>query len=205
MLPHGVTRPHWFNSLCSLAACVCVVSIQRLLAAVEELSVCPRRSKSLQCTLAIKEKKNQLLRLYLLITLYVFSIGVSSNFDPGIVKSLHPLWSETKLFIHSLTSMVPLLKFGNGWVISYHTLNGCHYLSMLGLKLIHASKRDLRCCDYALKTGRIVCWYFQVVALFWFLYVNVIKPGVHFSCVRNNSFWICRSQKTSQFHITRSK
>ena len=36
-----------------------------------------------------------------------------------------------------------LLKFGNGWVISWNTLMACDYLSSLGLKLIHASKRGL--------------------------------------------------------------
>ena len=46
---------------------------------------------------------------------------------------------EIKLLIHSQTSTVQLLKFGNGKVISFDTLLACDYLSMLGLKLIYAS------------------------------------------------------------------
>ena len=37
---------------------------------------------------------------------------------PGI----HGLACKTKLCIHSQTSTVPMLKFGNGQIISYHTL-----------------------------------------------------------------------------------
>ena len=39
------------------------------------------------------------------------------------------------------------LKFGNGELISSHTLLACSYLSLVGLKFIHVSKRqpwDLR-------------------------------------------------------------
>ena len=46
-----------------------------------------------------------------------------------------------KLRIHSQTSTVAPFKYWNGQVISPHTYNGCNYLSMLGLKLIHVSKR----------------------------------------------------------------
>ena len=45
-----------------------------------------------------------------------------------------------KLLIHSQTSMVKPLKFGNWLVISSDVYKGCNYLSMPGLKLIHASK-----------------------------------------------------------------
>ena len=44
-----------------------------------------------------------------------------------------------KLLIHSPTSMVQPLKFGNGWIISTHIFWTCHYLSMLGLKWNHVS------------------------------------------------------------------
>ena len=37
--------------------------------------------------------------------------------------------------------MVVPLEFGNGYVISPHTYNGCFYVSMLGLKFIHISKK----------------------------------------------------------------
>ena len=47
-----------------------------------------------------------------------------------------------KLCIHSQTSTVPPLTFGDGQAISSHTLWACGYLSMLGLKLIHFSERD---------------------------------------------------------------
>ena len=40
--------------------------------------------------------------------------------------------------------MVALLKFGNGSIIYFTLYNGCNYLSMLGLKLNHFSKRHPR-------------------------------------------------------------
>ena len=50
-----------------------------------------------------------------------------------------------KLLVHSQTSVVQPFKFGNGQVISSHTsYNRCHYLSTLGLKLNHFSKRGPR-------------------------------------------------------------
>ena len=49
---------------------------------------------------------------------------------------------KMKLLIHTKTSMVHLLKFENGPVISFHTFfNGYNYLAVLGLKLTCASKR----------------------------------------------------------------
>ena len=49
-----------------------------------------------------------------------------------------------KLLIHSQTSMAVPLQFGDYLVISSHILLICDYLSMLGLKLIHFSKRGHR-------------------------------------------------------------
>ena len=46
-----------------------------------------------------------------------------------------------ELLIHSRTSLVPLLKFGSGQVISPHH-NGCNNLSLLGLNSNHVSKMD---------------------------------------------------------------
>ena len=46
-----------------------------------------------------------------------------------------------KLLIHSLVSTVAPLKFRNVWIIHFTLYNGCDYLSMLVLKLIHVSKR----------------------------------------------------------------
>ena len=40
-----------------------------------------------------------------------------------------------KLFIHSQTSTVAPLKFGNGYVISFHTLQGMWLLIRDGIKL----------------------------------------------------------------------
>ena len=48
---------------------------------------------------------------------------------------------EMKLLIHSQTSTVQPLKFGNGQVISSHTLLGMWLLIHAGLKLIHVSNR----------------------------------------------------------------
>ena len=47
-----------------------------------------------------------------------------------------------KLLIHFQTSMVAPLKFRNGFHPTFY--NGCNYLSMLGLKLNHVSKRGLK-------------------------------------------------------------
>ena len=46
-----------------------------------------------------------------------------------------------KLIIHSQTSAVQPLKFGNGYVIHSIFYKACDYLSMLGFKLNHVSKR----------------------------------------------------------------
>ena len=46
-----------------------------------------------------------------------------------------------KLLVHSQTSTVRPLKFGNGWVISSHTLWGCDCLAMMRLKLILTNKK----------------------------------------------------------------
>ena len=53
-----------------------------------------------------------------------------------MMKSLIPFLS----LIYSHTSMVQLLKFGNGKVISGHTLFWMYYSSMLEFRLIHVSK-----------------------------------------------------------------
>ena len=46
------------------------------------------------------------------------------------------------LLIHSQTTTVAPLKFGNGYQFHPMLYDGCNYSSMLGLKLIHVSKRD---------------------------------------------------------------
>ena len=46
-----------------------------------------------------------------------------------------------KLLIHSQNSLVELLKFGNGNVISSHILLGIWLFIHVGIKLIHVSKR----------------------------------------------------------------
>ena len=48
------------------------------------------------------------------------------------------------VLIHCQTSTAQPLKFGNWQVISSHIYNGCDYLSLLGLRLIHVSKRGIR-------------------------------------------------------------
>ena len=45
-----------------------------------------------------------------------------------------------KLNIHSQTSMVATLKFGNGYVMSSQILQWMKLLSMLGIKVIHVNK-----------------------------------------------------------------
>ena len=50
-----------------------------------------------------------------------------------------------KLFIHSQTSTVQLWKFGN-WKLHPTLSWACDYVSMLGLKLNHVSKRGYWCC-----------------------------------------------------------
>ena len=56
-----------------------------------------------------------------------------------------------ELLIHSKIWTATQLKFGNGQLSSFY--DECIYLSMLDLKLIHASKKDpysfiwfVRCC-----------------------------------------------------------
>ena len=73
-----------------------------------------------------------------------------------------------KLLIHSQISTVASLKFRNGFMISSHTNNGCIYLSMLGIKLIHVNKRgpwgisshciDLVCQEYSVFSSRMIEW-----------------------------------------------
>ena len=46
-----------------------------------------------------------------------------------------------KLLIHSQTSTVQPLKFGMDKQFHPTLYNGCNYLSMLGIKLNHASER----------------------------------------------------------------
>ena len=47
-----------------------------------------------------------------------------------------------KLLIHSQTSTIPPSKFGNWWLIWFHTFWWIYdYLSMLELKLVHVSKK----------------------------------------------------------------
>ena len=48
---------------------------------------------------------------------------------------------EMKLRIHSQTSMVEWLKFGKDKQFCPTLYNGYNYLSMVGLNLIHGSKR----------------------------------------------------------------
>ena len=68
------------------------------------------------------------------------------NFNPSMDKLIISIIKcGMKLLIQSQTSTVQPLKFGNGWVILSYTLLGI-YLSMLGLKFIHVSKRD-HCCS----------------------------------------------------------
>ena len=64
------------------------------------------------------------------------------TFNPAWITCTVKRWIQ--LLIHSQTSTMPPLKFGDGWIISSHIYNGCNYLSMLGLKLINASKRRLK-------------------------------------------------------------
>ena len=58
-------------------------------------------------------------------------------FNPRIC----PVGCEMKLVIHSQTTTLPSLKFENGNIIHPTLYDGCIYLSMPGLKLIHVSKR----------------------------------------------------------------
>ena len=59
------------------------------------------------------------------------------NFDTNIHKSSHTQ-NRARWNYSSISTVVPL-KFGNGFHPIYH--NGYNYLSMLGVKLIHVSKR----------------------------------------------------------------
>ena len=52
-----------------------------------------------------------------------------------------PVKRGMQLSIHSQTSMVALLKLGNGRVISYDIHNGCNCQSMLG-KLIYVNEMN---------------------------------------------------------------
>ena len=63
---------------------------------------------------------------------------------PAWISNHMPRKVWVKLFIHSQTSTVAPLKFGNWKIIPPTLYNGCSSLSMLGLKLIHVSKRALR-------------------------------------------------------------
>ena len=47
-----------------------------------------------------------------------------------------------KLRVHSQTSTVQSLKFGNGYMLSSHIYWACDYISMLRSNLIHVSKTE---------------------------------------------------------------
>ena len=68
--------------------------------------------------------------------------------------------------------MVAPLKFGNGYVISSDTLLGLWYLSMVGLKLIHASKRGPK-ATHAVDKLRYYCY--------WDLHGNGVPPFCPYS------------------------
>ena len=75
-----------------------------------------------------------------------------------------------KLLIHSQTSTVAPLKYGNMDKLFHPTLyNGCNYIYMLGLKLNHVNKRGPRnhpsltvICLYALSIQKL--WHRSSVA-----------------------------------------
>ena len=63
------------------------------------------------------------------------------------------------LFIHSQTSTVASLKFGMGKLFHPTLYNGCNYLSILGLKLNHVSKRGYWCQSwFSWTTVEVVIW-----------------------------------------------
>ena len=63
------------------------------------------------------------------------------NFSQHGHVTTYPVKCGIKLLIHSQTSVVALLKFENGLLFHHIPYTGCTYLSMLGLNLIHVSKR----------------------------------------------------------------
>ena len=80
-----------------------------------------------------------------------------------------------KLLIHSQSSKVQPLNFGNGWI--------SNFLSMLGLKLIHVSKRGVATVDWMrLSHGRYSENLEEIVyhlwTAIWYLY------GLIWSCFR---------------------
>ena len=80
-----------------------------------------------------KHDTNHTVMPYILLTLINFTpplcISNGINYTCGM-----------KLFIKSQTSIVQLLKFGNGYVLSTPLYRVCNDLSMQRLKLIHVSK-----------------------------------------------------------------
>ena len=63
-----------------------------------------------------------------------------------------------KLLLHSQTSTVAPLKFGNGLVIWSHIFNGCNLLCLLGLKLNYVGKRGPRRVKDMLLTGHLIMY-----------------------------------------------
>ena len=95
------------------------------------------------------------------------------NWRSVAVGLSNDLWSRLlikcgmKLLIHSQTSTVQPLKFGNGQLISHHTLRACDCLSMLGSKSNHVVKRHP--------------WYRAVIHA----YSNLIRGHIDNSTVNN--------------------
>ena len=74
-----------------------------------------------------------------------------------------------KLRIHSQTSMVPPLKFGNGWFIHRTSYWGCNYLSMLKLTLNHVSKS----IPVRPRLGLLQFVNFPVAGIYRFVIINI--------------------------------
>ena len=97
---------------------------------------------------------------------------------------------EMKLLIHSQTSTIAPLKFGNHRnIISSHTLSWLYYLSMLGLNLIHVNKRGHRRHFQERKLNTLQRHGRHDVLIQW-----------PFDCLFNSLFWLT-SQKSSNVHI----
>ena len=104
-----------------------------------------------------------------------------------------------KLFIHSQTSTVLPLKFGNGWAISSPTLYGLSdNISMLGLKLNHISKRGpgllhvwnpwtyqnglAQNCSNSI-TDALECHQFIYIAINIYTYIYIMQQPRLASCI----------------------
>ena len=97
---------------------------------------------------------------------------------------------EMKLLIHSQTSTIAPLKFGNHRnIISSHTLSWLYYLSMLGLNLIHVNKRGHRRHFQERKLNTLQRHGRHDVLIQWL-----------FDCLFNSLFGLT-SQKSSNVHI----